>query len=161
MAVGFQFVHRKNTPPLKSSYGWVFTLALQVHEKEAPPMKNQMIFQRYEFKYLMDTCLTAQDNYKRVLDYFKIKYWRVVLLVFGRTCIVLVRFFADIASVSCKIIVSMPALTRKANAIPLRAFGLNYWRICRWKSCALTICGLFVTFFIKKGKIFAGLRINY
>ena len=24
--------------------------------------------------YLMDTCLTAQDNYKRVLDYFKIKY---------------------------------------------------------------------------------------
>ena len=24
--------------------------------------------------FLMDTCLTAQDNYKRVLDYFKIKY---------------------------------------------------------------------------------------
>ena len=24
--------------------------------------------------YLTDTCLTAQDNYKRILDYFKIKY---------------------------------------------------------------------------------------
>ena len=24
--------------------------------------------------YLMDTCLTAQDNYKALLDYFKIKY---------------------------------------------------------------------------------------
>lgn len=24
--------------------------------------------------YLTDTCLTAQDNYKAVLDYFKIKY---------------------------------------------------------------------------------------
>ena len=24
--------------------------------------------------YLMDTCLTAQDNYKAMLDYFKIKY---------------------------------------------------------------------------------------
>ena len=24
--------------------------------------------------YLMDTCLTAQDNYKSILDYFKIKY---------------------------------------------------------------------------------------
>jgi Fic family protein len=24
--------------------------------------------------YLLDTCLTAQDNYKAVLDYFKIKY---------------------------------------------------------------------------------------
>lgn len=25
-------------------------------------------------EYLRDTCLTAQDNYKAVLDYFKIKY---------------------------------------------------------------------------------------
>ncbi|MBR0111215.1 MAG: Fic family protein [Bacteroidales bacterium] len=24
--------------------------------------------------YLSDTCLTAQDNYKALLDYFKIKY---------------------------------------------------------------------------------------
>ena len=24
--------------------------------------------------YLMDTCFTAQDNYKVLLDYFKIKY---------------------------------------------------------------------------------------
>ena len=24
--------------------------------------------------YLTDTCLTAQDNYKAVLDYFRIKY---------------------------------------------------------------------------------------
>ena len=24
--------------------------------------------------YLRDTCLTAQDNYKALLDYFKIKY---------------------------------------------------------------------------------------
>lgn len=24
--------------------------------------------------YLTDTCLTAQDNYKAILDYFKIKY---------------------------------------------------------------------------------------
>lgn len=24
--------------------------------------------------YLMDTCLTAQDNYKALLDYFKIRY---------------------------------------------------------------------------------------
>ena len=24
--------------------------------------------------YLLDTCLTAQDNYKALLDYFKIKY---------------------------------------------------------------------------------------
>ena len=24
--------------------------------------------------YLMDTCLSAQDNYKALLDYFKIKY---------------------------------------------------------------------------------------
>jgi len=24
--------------------------------------------------FLMDTCLTAQDNYKALLDYFKIKY---------------------------------------------------------------------------------------
>lgn len=24
--------------------------------------------------YLTDTCLTAQDNYKAVLDYFKIRY---------------------------------------------------------------------------------------
>ena len=24
--------------------------------------------------YLMDTCLTAQDNYKALLDYFKVKY---------------------------------------------------------------------------------------
>lgn len=24
--------------------------------------------------YLTDTCLTAQDNYKSVLDYFRIKY---------------------------------------------------------------------------------------
>ena len=46
--------------------------------------------------------------------------------MFGRTCIVLVRFFADIAFVSCKIIVSMLTLTQKANVIPLWAFGLNY-----------------------------------
>ncbi len=25
-------------------------------------------------EYLMDTCLTAQDNYKSVLDYFEIEY---------------------------------------------------------------------------------------
>ncbi|KAF2339543.1 cell filamentation protein Fic, partial [Flavobacterium nitrogenifigens] len=25
-------------------------------------------------EYLMDTCLTAQDNYKSVLDYFEIQY---------------------------------------------------------------------------------------
>jgi hypothetical protein len=25
-------------------------------------------------EYLLDTCLTAQDNYKDILDYFKIKY---------------------------------------------------------------------------------------
>lgn len=25
-------------------------------------------------EYLLDTCLTAQDNYKMLLDYFKIKY---------------------------------------------------------------------------------------
>jgi len=24
--------------------------------------------------YLTDTCLTAQDNYKAILDYFRIKY---------------------------------------------------------------------------------------
>jgi hypothetical protein len=24
--------------------------------------------------YLLDTCLTAQDNYKTLLDYFKIEY---------------------------------------------------------------------------------------
>ena len=24
--------------------------------------------------YLMDTCLTAQDNYKALLDYFKVRY---------------------------------------------------------------------------------------
>ncbi|VYS98974.1 Uncharacterised protein [Bacteroides intestinalis] len=24
--------------------------------------------------YLLDTCLTAQDNYKAMLDYFRIKY---------------------------------------------------------------------------------------
>ena len=25
-------------------------------------------------EYLRDTCLTAQDNYKLILDYFRIKY---------------------------------------------------------------------------------------
>ena len=28
----------------------------------------------YERGYLMDTCLTAQDRYKRYLEYFRIKY---------------------------------------------------------------------------------------
>ena len=50
----------------------------------------------------------------------------MVLLAFGRIRIVLVRIFADIAFVSCKVVVSMLALTQKANVIPLWAFGLNY-----------------------------------
>lgn len=42
--------------PFNFSYGWVFTLALRFSKRGGPAVKNQMIFQRYEFKYLMDRC---------------------------------------------------------------------------------------------------------
>ena len=48
---------------LNSSYGWILTLASRYRNKEGFLVKNQMIFQRYEFKYRM-----TFRQYQAVLD---------------------------------------------------------------------------------------------
>ena len=51
----FKFVHRKKYAVFKVQLWFVFYTGFTIFEKEDPSVKNQMIFQRYEFKYLMDT----------------------------------------------------------------------------------------------------------
>lgn len=38
--------------------------------------------------FLTDTCLTAQDQYKALLDYFTITYKKTVLAHHGKGCLV-------------------------------------------------------------------------
>ena len=45
-------------------------------KQEAPTSISRSSSQEwdYEQEYLVDTCLTAQDRYKKVLEYFRIEY---------------------------------------------------------------------------------------
>ena len=64
----FTFCSRKRPLQLKYNYFFQAEDGIRYPNKEATPVKNQMIFQRYEFKYLMDlrqlqAVLTAMAPY--------------------------------------------------------------------------------------------------
>lgn len=65
----FIFSSPKKVFVLNSNYGSAFTLALQDPNKEGLFVKNQMTFQRYELKYLLNF-----HQLQAVLDAMKTLY---------------------------------------------------------------------------------------